>query len=180
MRQLALGLFALSVIVGGGPALAQGWPAKPIPMVVPFAPGPLDIVARWVAPKLSEALGQPVVVEHRPGAKGMIGSSAVARAAPDAHTILAATVGTHVTSVHLLRNLAYDPVNDFTPIAAAVEPVTCLVVNSALPVHSVEGPMPRPGPASCPTARPDEFRALIRDGIERFGAIIKAAGIEPQ
>ncbi|HKA72829.1 MAG TPA: tripartite tricarboxylate transporter substrate binding protein [Xanthobacteraceae bacterium] len=122
----------------GGPALAQNFPARPITMVVPFPPGPLDVVARWIAPKLSDALGQPVVVDHRPGANGMVGSSAVSRAAPDGYTILAATVGTHVTAVHLSKNLAYDPVNDFTPIAAAVEPVTCLVVNTALPVHSVD------------------------------------------
>ena len=136
MRTAAL--FAVLAVATSGPALAQGWPTKPIAMVVPFPPGPLDVVARLMTPKLSAALGQPVVIDHRPGANGTIGSRAVARAAPDGYTLLAATVGTHVTSVHLTKNLPYDPVKDFSPIVAAVEPVTCLVVNSAVPVNSVQ------------------------------------------
>jgi tripartite-type tricarboxylate transporter receptor subunit TctC len=122
------------------PAAAQSWPtAKPIAMVVPFPPGPaLDLVARLVGAKLSEALGQTVVIENRTGANGTVGSSLVARAAPDGYTLLAATAGTHVTAVHLMKSLPYDPLKDFTPIAAAVEPVTCLAVNSELPVNSVE------------------------------------------
>jgi tripartite-type tricarboxylate transporter receptor subunit TctC len=108
-------------------------------MVVPFPPGPaLDLVARLVGGKLSAALGQTVVVENRSGANGVIGSSMVARAAPDGYTLLAATAGTHVTAVHLMKSLPYDPLKDFTPIAAAVEPVTCLAVNSAVPVDTVE------------------------------------------
>ena len=78
-----------------------------------------------------------MVVENRTGANGTLGSNAVARAAPDGHMLLAATAGTHVTAVHLMKNLPYDPVRDFTPIIAAVEPMTCLVVNGALPVNSV-------------------------------------------
>jgi tripartite-type tricarboxylate transporter receptor subunit TctC len=122
------------------PAAAQPWPtAKPITMVVPFPPGPaLDLVARLVGAKMSNALGQTVVVENRSGANGVIGSHMVARAAPDGYTLLAATAGTHVTAVHLMKSLPYDPLKDFTPIAAAVEPVTCLAVNTALPVNSVE------------------------------------------
>ena len=134
-NRLLLGMAAL--LLAASPTLAQSFPSRPITIVVPFPPGPLDVVARWIAPKMSEALGQPVVVDHRPGANGAIGSSAVARAAPDGATILAGTVGTHVTSLHLTRSLPYDPIKDFTPIAAAVEPVTCLVVNAALPVNSV-------------------------------------------
>jgi tripartite-type tricarboxylate transporter receptor subunit TctC len=122
------------------PAAAQGWPAaKPITMVVPFPPGPaLDLVARLVAGKLGEALGQTIVVENRSGANGTIGSNLVARAAPDGYVLLAATAGTHVTAVHLMKSLPYDPVKDFTPIVAAVEPVTCLAVNADVPVNSVE------------------------------------------
>jgi tripartite-type tricarboxylate transporter receptor subunit TctC len=125
---------------GVAPAAAQSWPtAKLITMVVPFPPGPaLDLVARLIGGKLSAALGQAVVVENRSGANGVIGSSMVARAVPDGYTLLAATAGTHVTAVHLMKSLPYDPLKDFTPIAAAVEPVTCLAVNSAVPVDSVE------------------------------------------
>jgi tripartite-type tricarboxylate transporter receptor subunit TctC len=108
-------------------------------MVVPFPPGPaLDLVARLVGAKVADVLGQPIVVENRTGANGTIGSNMVARAAPDGYTLLAATAGTHVTAVHLLKSLPYDPVKDFTPIAAAVEPVTCLAVNADVPVNSVE------------------------------------------
>ena len=116
----------------------QPWPTKSITLVVPFPAGPaLDLVARLVGAKMSEALGQTIVVENRVGANGTIGSGMVARAAPDGYTLLAATAGTHVTAVHLMKSLPYDPIKDFTPIAAAVEPVTCLVVNAALPVNSV-------------------------------------------
>ena len=120
------------------PAAAQTWPAKPITFVVPFPPGPaLDLVARLVGAKLGETLGGSVVVENRTGANGTLGASAVARAAPDGQTLLFTTASTHVTAVHLMKSLPYDPLKDFTPIVAAVEPVTCLIVNGALPVNSV-------------------------------------------
>jgi tripartite-type tricarboxylate transporter receptor subunit TctC len=119
-------------------AAAQGWPSKPVTIVVPFPPGPaVDLVARLTGEKLSAALGTSVIVENRTGANGTLAANAVARAAPDGYTLLATTASTHVTAVHLMKNLPYDPVRDFTPIAAAVEPVTCLVVNASLPVNSV-------------------------------------------
>lgn len=118
---------------------AQAWPtAKPITIVVPVPPGPaVDFIARLVADKLRQSLGQAVVVENRGGASGAIASTMVARAAPDGYTLIAATSGTHVSPVHLMKNLAYDPVKDFTPIMAAAEPVTGLVVNAGLPIKSV-------------------------------------------
>lgn len=132
MIRLALAL----VMAFTAPAAAQT--GKPITMVVPFPPGPaLDLVARLSGAKLADALGQPVVIENRTGANGTLGSNAVARAAPDGQTLLFTTASTHVTAVHLMKNLPYDPVRDFSPIAAAVEPVTCLVVNGALPVNTV-------------------------------------------
>ena len=120
------------------PLAAQRWPTKSVTMVVPFPPGPaLDLVARLLGQKLGDALGVPVIVENRTGANGTIGAHLVARAAPDGATLLATTASTHVTAVHLMKNLPYDPVRDFTPVAALVEPVTCLVVSAKLPVDSV-------------------------------------------
>ena len=131
-------LYVLTALAAAAPATAETWPTRPITMVVPFPPGPaLDLVARLVGIKLGEALGHTVVVENRTGANGMIGSNLVARAPPDGYMLLMTTASTHVTAVHLMKNLSYDPIKDFTPIVAAVEPVTCLVVNGALPVNSV-------------------------------------------
>jgi tripartite-type tricarboxylate transporter receptor subunit TctC len=127
------------IVAGAAPASAQTWPqAKPITIVVPVPPGPtVDMIARMVAAKLQDSLGQTVIVDNRGGANGMIGSTLVAHAAPDGYTLLAATPASHVTAVHLMKNLPVDPVKDFTPIMAAVEPVTALVVNADLPVNSV-------------------------------------------
>ena len=143
-RSLAVAASALAtsalaaLLLSNAAVLAQAWPTRPITIVVPFPPGPLDVVARLIGPKMSDALGQPVVIDNRAGANGATGSLAVARAAPDGYTILSATAGTHVTSVHLAKNLPYDPVKDFTPIVATVEPATCLVVSSALGINSVQ------------------------------------------
>ncbi len=136
-------LFTFCLLAASGSmttAAAQSWPAaRPITMVVPFPPGPaLDLVTRMVGHKIGNSLGQSIVVENRSGANGTIGSNMVARAPADGYTLLGATVGTHVTAVHLMKSLPYDPIRDFTPIVAAVEPVTCLAVHSAIPINSVE------------------------------------------
>ena len=111
------GCLALVALGGVEPSMAQSWPAaKPITMVVPFPPGPLDLIARQVGGKTGDALGQTVVVENRAGANGTIGSNMVARAAPDGYTLLAATAGTHVTAVHLMKSLPYDPIKDVTAV----------------------------------------------------------------
>jgi tripartite-type tricarboxylate transporter receptor subunit TctC len=138
-RVIAALMLALGVVTTPRLGTAQDWPhGKPITMVVPVPPGPtVDQVARIVAGKLQDALGQTVIVENKGGANGMIGSAAVAHAPPDGYTLLAATPASHVTAVHLMKNLPVDPVKDFTPIMAAVEPVTALVVNAELPVNSV-------------------------------------------
>jgi len=138
MRTFAIVVAATAAIFSSALAQAQDWPSRPINMVVPFPAGPaLDLVARTVGAKIATALGQPVIIENRTGANGTIGSNGVARSAPDGYTLLAATAGTHVTAVHLMKSLPYDPVKDFTPIIAAVEPVTCLAVAASLPVNSV-------------------------------------------
>ena len=120
-------------------ARSQAWPSRPVRIVVPFPPGNgTDILARLMAPKMTQALGQPVIVENRGGANGMIGAEAVARAAPDGTTILFTSPSTHVTSIFLSKNLPYDPVRDFTPITAAVEPVTVMIVHPSVAANSVK------------------------------------------
>lgn len=117
---------------------AQAYPAKPIRVTVPMEPGGagVDYAARQVTSKMSEGLGQPVIVENRPGANGMIGSEMVARAAPDGYTLLFTTPSTHITSVFLIKKMPFDPVKDFTPISAVVEPATCIVVHASVPAAS--------------------------------------------
>jgi tripartite-type tricarboxylate transporter receptor subunit TctC len=139
MRARAIVFASIGILAGLSSANAQGWlPSRPITMIVPFPPGPaLDLVARLVAKKIEGPLGQSIIIENRTGANGTIGSAAVARARPDGEMLLAATAGTHVTSVHLMKSLPYDPIRDFTPIVAAVEPVTCLAIHPSLPVNSV-------------------------------------------
>ena len=139
VRLLALGLLASwrRRRVGGRAELAGG-KAHHHGRAVPAGAGARSGRAPRRRQSRATALGQTIVVENRSGANGTIGSSLVARAAPDGYTLLAATAGTHVTAVHLMKSLPYDPLKDFTPIVAAVEPVTCLAVNSAVPVNSVE------------------------------------------
>ena len=103
-------LLLLAAMASALPAHAQSWPTRPITMVVPFPPGPgLDLMARLVGAKLGEAFKQSIVVENRTGANGVIGASLVARAPPDGYMLLMSTASTHVTAVHLIKNLPYDP-----------------------------------------------------------------------
>jgi tripartite-type tricarboxylate transporter receptor subunit TctC len=122
-------------------ALAQTqaqYPSKPIRLVVPFpAGGTTDILARAVAQKLSEAWGQQVIVDNRPGAGGNIGSDIVAKAAPDGYTLVMGTVGTHAINPSLYRKMPYDHVKDFAPVILVAGVPNVLVVNPSLPVHTV-------------------------------------------
>ena len=128
-RRRALAVFAAIMSALALPALAQ-WPDHPIKLGVPFpAGGPTDIVARPLAQLLGEALKQPVVVENRGGAGGSIGADVVTKAAPDGYTLLMGTVGTNAINGALYKNLPYDPVKDFTPIALVASSPVALVVN---------------------------------------------------
>jgi tripartite-type tricarboxylate transporter receptor subunit TctC len=120
-------------------AQAQPFPSKPLKWIVPFPPGgPTDSFSRPVAQKLSEILGQPVVVENIPGAGASIGMERVARSAPDGYTIGLATTGTHSINPHLYGpRLPHDTSKDFTPITLATRYVNMLVVNAKLPINTV-------------------------------------------
>ena len=136
MRRLAV-LCALVAVAAA--AHAQQWPSKAIRVVVNFPPGgAADQIARGVAPPLGEALGQPVVVENRPGANGNIGAEAVAKSAPDGYTLLMSSGGAFSVNPHLYTRLPFDPLKDLVPVAAAARILVFLVVKPDLPVKSVE------------------------------------------
>ena len=117
---------------------AQAWPSKPIKYIVNFAPGgTTDILARMIAPKLSEALGQPVVVENRAGAGGNLGAEMLAKSAPDGYTIGGGTVSSHAINVTLYSKMPYDPTKDFSPITMLATLPNMLVVHPSIGVNNV-------------------------------------------
>ena len=134
-RRLAAGMALAALAL---PALGQAWPVKPVRVVVPYPPGgPVDLSARLVAPKLQAALGQPFVVENKPGAGGNIGADFVAKSAPDGYTLGMGAIATHAINPALMANVPYDPIRDFTHLALVVQVPNVLVVNTGLPVKSV-------------------------------------------
>ena len=118
---------------------ADVYPNKPIRIIITVAPGGgADITARAVGQKLSEAWGQQVVVDNRPGGNGIVGMDIAAHASPDGYTIVEGTIGPVAVNPSLYSKLPYDPVNDFAPIARAVTALNMLVVYPSLPAHSVK------------------------------------------
>ena len=138
MRRSARFLIAACLLAAAPQAFAQGWPDKPIRLIVNFGTGGApDMVARLYAPRLSEALGQPVVVENRAGAGGNIGVEAVARSAADGYTLLSSASSSFVIGPHIYTKLAFDPVKDIVPVAAAALTPMYLVVRPGLPAATV-------------------------------------------
>ncbi len=134
-----IGLTAvLALMLATAGASAQGYPTKPIRLVVPYpAGGPLDIMARAIGQKLTEAWKQPVVVDNRAGAGGNIGADFVAKSAPDGYTLLMGAVATHAINPSLYSKIPYDPVKDFAPVALVAQVPNILVVNPAVPAKTV-------------------------------------------
>jgi tripartite-type tricarboxylate transporter receptor subunit TctC len=136
-RRIAL-LLLLALPALPSLAVAQAWPSKPIKWVVPFAPGgTTDILARTVGEKLGAALGQPVIVENRPGAGGGVGADFVAKSPPDGYTLVGGTISTHAINASLYKSLPYDPVRDFVPITLIARLPNLLVVNPNVPAKNV-------------------------------------------
>jgi tripartite-type tricarboxylate transporter receptor subunit TctC len=128
-----------AVAFAAAAAQAQSWPAKPITWVVPFAPGgSTDVVARAIGQHLGAALKQPVVVDNKPGAGGTIAVGGVAKAAPDGYTLIGGTISTHAINAALFKNLSYDPVKDFEPVALIAHVPNALMVNAGLGVNNVQ------------------------------------------
>jgi len=122
------------------PASAQGWsPSRPIRFIVPFvAGGSTDVAARIIADRMSETLGQPVVVENRGGSGGNIGGEMVARAAPDGHTILMGVTGLLTTNPHIYKSMPFDPAKDLAPVSMAYTSDMVIVVPNSLPVRTLQ------------------------------------------
>jgi tripartite-type tricarboxylate transporter receptor subunit TctC len=137
-RTLALGLLACAL---AGPASAQdSWPSRPIRMIVPFPPGSSpDLIARMLNDKLGQALGQPVVVENRPGAGGMVGTGAVAKAAPDGYTMGLSIPGPLAVNTVLMQKMEYDPFKELAPVGVVAASPNVLVVDPKLGVNDVKG-----------------------------------------
>ncbi|MBO9354203.1 tripartite tricarboxylate transporter substrate binding protein [Bordetella petrii] len=129
------------VVLAAAPAAwaAEAFPSQPIHLIVPFAPGGgADTNARKIAEPWSKALGQPIVVENKPGAGGTLGASQVAHARPDGYTLLYTTPGQQMTAPFLFKNLSYDPFKDLVSVGKLTEGANVLVVTKSLPVHNVQ------------------------------------------
>lgn len=136
---MALGATALASLALGLPANAQQYPDRTVTLVVPFAAGgSTDVVARIIAQKMGDILGQQVIVENVGGAGGSLGADKVARAEPDGYTILMATVATHALNPLILKTKPYDAEKDFAPVSLLVVVPNVLVVNPELPAKTVE------------------------------------------
>lgn len=135
MRAIVQSAFALLAILFAGAAAAADYPTQTVKIVVPFPPGGgVDVVARVIAPRLSELLGQSVIVENKPGAGSTIGATAVAQAPKDGYTLLLGTASTHGTNPNVYTKLAYDPVRDFAPVALITQAPLMLVANKDVPI----------------------------------------------
>jgi tripartite-type tricarboxylate transporter receptor subunit TctC len=136
MKKLIAFFGALAAAFG---AQAQSFPSKPIKVVIPFvAGGSSDIVGRAISSKFQELLGQPAVVENRPGANGAIASEFVAKADPDGHTVFVGSIGVFSINTALFKDLRYNPVRDFAPITLAVTTPNILITKPSLPANNVK------------------------------------------
>ena len=124
--------------ITAAPAAHADYPERPVTLVVPWAPGgSTDILARTIAEQLTRTLGQPFVVDNKPGASGNIGSNLVAKAKPDGHTLLVGSMSTHAMNPALIPDMPFRGVDDFTPIALIANVVNTMVVNAAVPARNV-------------------------------------------
>lgn len=136
-RRLLLGGLALPAL--SRLAAAQGaWPNKPIRMIVPFGAGTsTDIMSRLVTPRMSQTLGQPIVVENRPGAGGVVGSDAIAKSAPDGYNLVMGSIASHSVNVSLMPSMPYDVLRDFVPISLVTNAPNLLVINPQVPARTL-------------------------------------------
>lgn len=136
MKKLLTALFAGLALATGAFA---GYPEKPVTIIVPFPPGgSTDTLARMMAPKMGELLGQPFIIENKPGATGAIGAAQVKRSAPDGYTLMVASIGVYAVNPFLQKNLPYDPLKDFDLLMVGVKAPNVLVMNPGVPANNVK------------------------------------------
>ncbi|MDB5413108.1 MAG: hypothetical protein JWR10_1443 [Rubritepida sp.] len=177
MRIPRRALLGAAATLAHGGASAQSYPTRPITIVVPYVPGGLpDSNARFIGQRLGEKLGQPVVIENRPGANGGIGSEVVARSRPDGYTMLFCTMGTHGSNPSIYRSTSYDALNDFTAVHALFADNNVAVVGARSPFHSVADIV------AYARANPGKLNygsGGVGSGVHLAGALFqKAAGID--
>jgi tripartite-type tricarboxylate transporter receptor subunit TctC len=138
-HKLATSIATLCFALASSSAFSQAWPAKPIRFIVPFPPGgATDVLARTIAPKLGEGLGQQVIVDNRAGAGGMIGVELAAKSPPDGYTMVLSTLGPVSINPSLYSKMPFDPVKDLAPVSQAGDIFNVLIVHPALPAQSVK------------------------------------------
>jgi tripartite-type tricarboxylate transporter receptor subunit TctC len=155
---------------------AAAWPEKPVKIIVPWAPGgSTDILARTVATKLSQSIGQPVIVENKPGASGNIGSDFVAKSPPDGYTLLFGTMSTHAINPSIMANMPFKGVDDFTPIAMLAFVTNTMVVHPSVPVSNVKEfiayAKANPGKIAYASAGPGSTNHLSAALLEKMAGI---------
>jgi tripartite-type tricarboxylate transporter receptor subunit TctC len=167
----------VAALLAPASAGAQAYPAKPIHVVFPYPGGsPIDVLARMISERAAKIVGQPFVHENRPGANGIVGTTAVAKAAPDGYTIHATTTSAFLLNSYLRKDLPYDPMKSFAPITAAIDIPVNLMVGAQLPVKStrefVEYLKKNPGKINYASVGNGSFNHLL---MEQFKA---AAGVD--
>src|SRR5436305_8945489 len=166
---VALAFFSLS-----NAGSAQGWPTRPVRLIVSQAVGGTpDIVARLLAERLGNALGQPMVVENRPGSANMVGAQAAARATPDGYTLFFATAAALVTNPYTFKSLPYDPVKDFVPIGLAGKAMFMVLAHPGVPAKNlgelVALEKAEPGKLAFATDGPRNFSGMLAAWPNKVG-----------
>jgi tripartite-type tricarboxylate transporter receptor subunit TctC len=173
-KLLALGVIGVATALWAS-AYAQVYPSKFIRAVIPYPPGGVDVVMRLLVPGMEKELGQPVVIDYKPGASGMIGQEYVARAEPDGYTLLATASNPWVVTPAMRKKTPYDPIKDFTPISIVLEGVNLIVANPAFPASNVRELLDyakkNPGKVAFATSGIGSFWHLDGELIKRLAGV---------